>query len=429
MEPALPLVRAIILLACLSTAALAQGDLRGHGGPVRALSIAPAGDMAISGSFDQSAIVWSLAQGRARAILRGHEGSVNAVLALTGEFVTAGEDGKVIVWTQTGEISVQAKLHDAPVSSLAVRPDGKLFASAGWDGVVKSWPSPQGETKSFTGHNGIVNAVAFSADGRSLVSGGYDATVRIWPLDGGMPVTANLASPVGTLAITRDGVIVAGCADGSLAFLDAQGKLLTTVSATETPVTSLAASPDGAILAAGSPRGAVAIVDVSQRRVRFTLNGPGLPVWSLAFTPDGKFILSGGADRVVRRWDASTGEHVGAIAGAGEDDELAAFAHMPGADVFKACAVCHTLRPDGAGRAGPTLHGIFGRKAGSVPGYAYSPAFRNLDIVWTPETVSKLFELGPQAYTPGTKMPEQTLGNAGERQALMEFLRAAAMPK
>jgi cytochrome c len=42
--------------------------------------------------------------------------------------------------------------------------------------------------------------------------------------------------------------------------------------------------------------------------------------------------------------------------------------------------------------------------------------------VWTPQTVSKLFELGPAAYTPGTKMPEQRIGSAEDRAALVTFL-------
>ena len=45
--------------------------------------------------------------------------------------------------------------------------------------------------------------------------------------------------------------------------------------------------------------------------------------------------------------------------------------------------------------------------------------------MWTPETVARLFEVGPQAYTPGTKMPEQTIGSAADREALMRFLEKA----
>jgi cytochrome c len=49
---------------------------------------------------------------------------------------------------------------------------------------------------------------------------------------------------------------------------------------------------------------------------------------------------------------------------------------------------------------------------------------KELDIVWTPETVSRLFEIGPSAYTPGTKMPEQIVP-AADREALIAFLLKA----
>jgi cytochrome c len=76
-------------------------------------------------------------------------------------------------------------------------------------------------------------------------------------------------------------------------------------------------------------------------------------------------------------------------------------------------------------RAGPSLAGIFGRKIATLPGYNFSEALRKMDIVWTPETVSELFEIGPNAYTPGTKMPEQRIGSPEDRAALMRFLEKA----
>ena len=122
---------------------------------------------------------------------------------------------------------------------------------------------------------------------------------------------------------------------------------------------------------------------------------------------------------------ASPGEHIGAVLAERPADDLAGLGESRGADVFRACAVCHTLRPDDENRAGPTLHGVFGRRAGTAPGYKYSQAFRELDLVWTPETVSELFEAGPATYTPGTRMPEQTIGDAGDRAALIRFLQRA----
>jgi len=96
-----------------------------------------------------------------------------------------------------------------------------------------------------------------------------------------------------------------------------------------------------------------------------------------------------------------------------------------GAEVFRACVACHNLRADDGVRAGPTLAGIFGRRIATLPGYSFSPALKKLDIVWTPATLSKLFEIGPAAYTPGTKMPEQRIGSAEERERLVKFLERA----
>jgi cytochrome c len=71
------------------------------------------------------------------------------------------------------------------------------------------------------------------------------------------------------------------------------------------------------------------------------------------------------------------------------------------------------------------LAGLFGRRIASLPGYNFSPALKQLDIIWTPETVAKLFEVGPASYTPGTKMPEQRINSAADRKALVEFLERA----
>jgi cytochrome c len=72
---------------------------------------------------------------------------------------------------------------------------------------------------------------------------------------------------------------------------------------------------------------------------------------------------------------------------------------------------------------------LFGRRIATVPGYHFSEALKGLDIVWTPEAVAKLFEVGPAAYTPGTKMPEQTIRDPADREALVRFLEKATRPR
>jgi cytochrome c len=190
------------------------------------------------------------------------------------------------------------------------------------------------------------------------------------------------------------------------------------------PVVSLAISRDGERIAAASI-GSAAIIDRKTRTLGHTLVGPGMPVWSVAFLPDNRTLLTGGADRMIRSWDSETGEPIGTVAIGGSEDPLAAYADDPGAQVFRACIACHTLKPDEGNRAGPTLHGIFGRRIATLPGYNFSVGLKHLDFVWTPETLAKLFEIGPARYTPGTKMPEQRIGAPEDRDALVKFLEKA----
>lgn len=417
-----------IVLYLWAFLAPAGAQMRGHGGPVRAVGISADGTAAISGSFDTSAIRWSLTRNAAEQVLRFHDGAVNAVAMLNdGRVVTAGEEGRIAIWRR-GEQQPATVLegHSAPVVSLAVAPDGAKLASASWDHSVRVWPLAGGAARVLEGHSQNVNGVAFTPDARSLVSAGYDATLRIWPLAGsGAPVIRNLPTPLNSVVVARDGEIVAAGADGNLYFLSSAGEVRGEVKAAATPIIALAISGDSKLIAAAGIRGSVTIVERTERKVTRTLVGPGLPVWSVAFFPDNKTLLTGGADRMVRRWDAVTGDHIGSVAMGVPEDPLAAYAGDPGAEVFRGCVACHTLSPDEGNRAGPTLAGIFGRRIATLPGYNFSPALKKLSIVWTPETVAKLFEVGPAAYTPGTKMPEQTIGSRQDREALVKFLEKA----
>jgi cytochrome c len=392
---------------------------------VRAVAVSRDGSRAVSGSFDATAIVWSLASGSAEKVLRFHDSAVNAVAFLAdGRLATAGEDGAIAIW-QPGAARPEQVLkgHSAPIVGLAVAPDGRGLASASWDGTARVWSLADGTARVLDGHRQNVNGVAFTPDGRA-VTAGYDLTLRIWPLDGNTPTVVTLPAPLNAVAVAPGGEIVAAGATGKVYVLSARGELKAEVEAAGVPIIAVAVSGDGKLAAAASVRGAVSIVDLASRSVPRTLVGPGMPAWSAAFLPDNRTLLTGGSDHLVRRWNALTGERIGETIAGAPDDPLAAYGSDPGARVFRACVACHTLKAEEPSRAGPTLAGIFGRRIATAPGYDFSPALRQLDIVWTPETVSRLFEIGPAAYTPGTKMPEQKVG-ADDRAALVRFLEKA----
>lgn len=96
-------------------------------------------------------------------------------------------------------------------------------------------------------------------------------------------------------------------------------------------------------------------------------------------------------------------------------------ARADGADVFNDnCAVCHSTEA-GLNKTGPSLAGVVGRKAGSLPDFPYSPAMTSAGVVWTKAELN-IYLTNPQGVVHGTKMAFPGLKNAKERQALIDYL-------
>ena len=73
---------------------------------------------------------------------------------------------------------------------------------------------------------------------------------------------------------------------------------------------------------------------------------------------------------------------------------------------------------------GPSLHGLIGRRAGSVPGFAYSPAMKNANVTWTDDTLSKYLS-DPKAFIPGDKMAFAGVKDPSKLRDLLAYLNQA----
>jgi cytochrome c len=116
---------------------------------------------------------------------------------------------------------------------------------------------------------------------------------------------------------------------------------------------------------------------------------------------------------------ASTGLLAAGLVGAGVGSpppEIAA-----GREIYERCGACHSLERD---RVGPRHCGLFGRRAGSVPGFAYSEAMRNSAIVWDRQTLDR-FLADPLGTVPGTFMTYAGVQNLEERAQLLAYLEVA----
>jgi cytochrome c len=93
-----------------------------------------------------------------------------------------------------------------------------------------------------------------------------------------------------------------------------------------------------------------------------------------------------------------------------------------GEAVFRKCAICHRIGAAEGNGIGPNLHGVVGRKAGSLPGFNYSPAMRAMPFAWDEKRLDA-FLAGPQRAVPGTKMTFSGLPDAPSRKAVIGFLK------
>jgi cytochrome c len=96
-----------------------------------------------------------------------------------------------------------------------------------------------------------------------------------------------------------------------------------------------------------------------------------------------------------------------------------------GRDLFAhRCAACHGLSP--TRKPGPTLAGVYGRRAGSVATYHYSAALKGATLTWNAETLDRWLS-GPPAFIPGVNMQAQ-VDSEQDRQDLIAYLKSLSAP-
>jgi cytochrome c len=234
---------------------------------------------------------------------------------------------------------------------------------------------------------------------------------------------------VNELTVVGD-MLVYGGLDGTLARVAIDTGEAWEVARFDSPVLSLAVSEDGTRLAAGYGDGRITVFGTASWQLLEEYDSVYGPVWGVAFSDAaGTALYHAGLDDFAALWQvqprAPFEQPKSEFPRRFQQQEDMSAGEL---EFQRKCSVCHTLEPDGQHRAGPTLYGLFGRRAGSLPDYPYSEGLRNSDIIWNEDTVAELFDHGPDVVTPGSKMPLQRLTDEGARDALIAFLKEATMP-
>jgi WD40 repeat protein len=198
--------------------------------------------------------------------------------------------------------------HSAPVTAVAYSIDGKILATGSEDKTVILWNTTTGEALyTLEGHVRAVSAVVFTPDGKNLITAG-DRNIQIWTLDGKKVKTLlGATTDVRSLAISPDGTLLAaGSYDKKIPVWDIpSGKVVKNLEGHLKSTLSVCWSPNGKYLVSGSLDETIRLWDVYTGTCLKVWTGHAGNIYGLAFSPDSKYVLSGAKDKSLRLWDVS----------------------------------------------------------------------------------------------------------------------------
>ena len=427
------------LLAFLSYAFSKPLKYEGHGGPVMGLTASIEKNLLASTSFDYSVLLWEFDQIKEVHQLIGHDAAVNvAKFSSTAKFLaTGGDDAQIFIWEieklkNKNSIPTILSSHTAKIVDIDFSADEKKIASASWDHSIKIWDTETGKLiNSIIGHDGPVNAVNFSYDGKHLFSAGYDGTIRFWNILDGFEIRTIIDNGWGVNVLEIDeesDLILYGTIDGLMKVQKIKdGEELFKLWEEGSPVSALNYYPKYNMAVFGNMRGRVLLLNLKTMKVEKDFLAVDGPVWDVVYNHNNKSVIIGSLDDTLTEWKLNSFHSNYFLPKTNDRRFHQTDSLSNGALQFaRKCSICHTLDSKDIGRrAGPPLYGVFGRRAGSLEGYPYSKALIDSTIIWSEETISRLFEEGPEIVTPGTKMPIQKIKNDSDRLDLIYFLKDA----
>jgi WD40 repeat protein len=317
--PATRLAVAIMGLGIISGCGRAEPIhvLVGHRNYVRTLAFSPDGSMLAAGDSNGGLKVWDV---RAGAVLRELEpgvksnddvGQIDSVqFSPDGKVLASSWDGVSLWDTATGKRLHHLEGHHAEVTCVAFSPDGKTLASGSPDKTIKLWVVESGkEISTLSGHPDGVLSVAFSPDGATLASGDRVGSIIIWDVRSGTAGTKIKGPPaeprIMALAFLSGGTILASQNGfGMLQLWDvAKGVWLRNVKTDRFEVLSFSSDGKTAAMALNfGEETTLRLLSVTNGEEHKEVVHWNSPANSVAASPDGSLIALGTYDSRITLW-------------------------------------------------------------------------------------------------------------------------------
>ncbi|MCU0511860.1 MAG: TIR domain-containing protein [Anaerolineae bacterium] len=297
------------------------------------LAVSRDGQVSIVGTRDGrlqrvagSAILWDIAPlAAARSVPRVTALALND----SGRLILAGfSDGSMLLLnSQDGSLVQQFVALDNGVVGLAFISGTTQFIAAGTDNALRVWDSLTGRQLETFEIDASITAIAISPDGHSAYTGTVNNTLRIWDIQGSQEQVRLTETTISGVALSPDArlaAVVGGSArEGSSGGVVniwqlATGTLLHSLrlDSDSSLFSSVAFSPEGTWLAAGTNSGTLALWQVRDFTLTAALPGAHSGfIRALAFSPDGLWLASGASDSSIQLWATATGTRVRTLTG------------------------------------------------------------------------------------------------------------------
>ncbi len=271
-------------------------------------------------------VTWHLPEGAGARLGSGTIGSGDRAVALSPDGRTLAVASRIGVWLYDSATARALSLlpSSGGVEAVAFSVSGILAAGLN-NGQVELWDVEAGERIATLRHGGSINAVVFSPDGTSLASGSHNQVIRVWEVATRSQIATWEVPPDGhswsrSLAFSPDGSrLVSGFQDGTVRLWDVATRTeVAVLEGHSDRIASVAFSPDGGYVASaeGNGVGTVILWDLATRSQVATLEGTA-DRWrpAVVFSPDGAILATGSPNGDVILWDVATQDRLAEIEG------------------------------------------------------------------------------------------------------------------
>ena len=299
-----------------------KATLKGHVGSVNHVAVCNDGATHASASEDGTVKLWKAGELTPHNVVRVHHATVNSLVFSPddSELISGSNDRTLRVIDVAGRHEVcEPREHGRIVLCVARSPDGQQIASGGVGNVIRIWQKNVLKPVELRGHSGPIASMAFSSNGKKLASASHDGTVKIWDISLAQQVVSIDAHENRSQAVVylkHNKRIATAGGDGLIKIWSSTtGEQLASFAGHKSKVWCLAISADGTRLASASADRTVRLWDIGKGAELLALRGHADTVHCVTFAPDGKTLASGSADKTVKLWDTETGEPKATLVG------------------------------------------------------------------------------------------------------------------